>query len=173
MNNYLKMTFFASVLFLALFTISSASAQYYTYTPASSGYADITDTVSYNEDVIGENRGFSLAHKSTVPRTSVIRGCDYYDWTSNYRKCQRTAYYKGYEEDYYGYSDSQRYDNYRAYYDQDKAVDKAFKTYQQSSKQQFQLESQRLNLRHQRNYGGYGYGYGRYGGGYSSYRWGW
>ena len=170
MKNYLKMTLLLAAILLFLPKITSA--QYYTYTPASSSYTDITDSVSYNEDVIGENRGFSLTHSSIVPRTSVIRGCDYYDWTSNYRKCQRTAYYNGYTEDYYGYSDSQRYDNYRAPYDQDKALQSAFKTFQQDSNNQYKLESQRLNLRYQRYSGSYGSGYTRYGG-YSSYSWGW
>ena len=173
MRNHLKMTLLTGVILLSLFLISQTSAQYYTYTPASSAYTDITDSVSYNEDVIGEKKGFSLTHKSTVPRTSVIRGCDYYDWTSNYRKCRRTAYYNDYEEDYYGYSDSQRYNNYRANYDQDKALDKAFKTFQQDSNNQYKLDSQRLNLKYQRRYGGYGYGYGYSGARYSSYRWGW
>ena len=166
---------FAGVFLLSILSISEqASAQYsapqyYTYTTASSGYADITDTVSYNEDIVGENRGFSLRHTSSVPRTSVIRGCDYYDWTSNYRKCRRTAYYDGASEDYYGYSDSRRYDDYRAYYDQDKAVQQAFKTFQQDSNNQYKLESQRLNLRYQRYNGHRTYGYGDY----SRYRWGW
>ena len=103
MKNHLKMTLLSAVFLFALFLISQVSAQYYTYTPASSSYTDITDSVSYSEDIAGENRGFSLRHTSTVPRTSMIRGCDYYDWTSNYRKCQRTAYYNGYTEDSYGY----------------------------------------------------------------------
>ncbi len=171
MNNYSKMTLFVGVIFLAVSSIAQVSAQYYTYTPASSAYTDVTDSVSYFEDIVGENRGFSLTHKSTVPRTSVIQGCDYYDWTSDYRKCRRTAYYNGYTQDYYGYSDSQRYDNYRANYDQDKAVQQAFKTFQKDSDNQFKLDSQRLNLRYQRRYGGYGYGYS--GARYSSYRWGW
>ena len=133
MKNHLKMTLLAGVILLALLSVSQASAiaQYYTYMPASSGYTAITDDVSYSEDIVGENRGFSLTHKSSMPRTSVIRGCDYYDWTSDYRKCRRTAYYNGYEEDYYGYTDSRSYDDYRAYYDQDKALQQAFKTFQQ------------------------------------------
>jgi len=170
MKNYLKMTLLTGAILLALFSTAQASAQYYTYTPASSAYTDITDSVSYNEDIVGENKGFSLTHKSTVPRTSVIRGCDYYDWTSDYRKCRRTAYYNGYTEDSYGYSDT-RYENYRANYDQDKAVQQAFKTFQQDSNNQYKLESQRLNLKYQRRYGGYGYGYS--GARYTSYRWGW
>lgn len=171
MKNYLKMTLFSAAILIVLFSLSQASAQYYyTYSPASSAYADITDTVSYAEDIRGEDRGFTLTHKSSVPRRDIIRGCDYYDWTSNYRKCRRTAYYAGYEEDYYSYSDSNRYDDYRAYYDQDKAVEQAFKTFQKDSENQFKLDSQRLTLRYQRRYG---YRYGGYGSGYARYRFGW
>ena|SRR3989338_6445442 len=172
MKNHLKMTLLAGVILLALLSVSNASAisQYYTYTPASSGYTDISETVSYAEDIAGENRGFSLRHSSTVPRTSMIRGCDYYDWTSDYRKCRRTAYYNGYTEDSYGYSDS--YNNYRANYDQDKAVQLAFKTFQQDSQAQIRFESEKQRLKYQRRYGGYGYGYSSYGG-YGRMRWGW
>lgn len=173
MKNYLKMTLFAGLFVLSILAISQASAQYYTYTPASSGYTDITDTVSYNEDLQGDNRGFSLRHTSTVPRTEVIRGCDYYDWTSNYRKCRRSSSYRedGYYENYgYNNYDRYHYDNFRAPYNQDRAVDLAFKTYQQSSKQRYQLDSQALNLRYQRSRS---YGYGGYGSGYARYSWGW
>lgn len=164
MKNYLKMTLILGILFLSVLSLSNTSAQY-SYSPASSSYTDITDTVSYNEDVLGENRGFSVRHTSTVPRNQVISGCDYYDWTSNYRKCRRTSRYNDYDEDRYSYSiyDRYHYDNFRAPYNQDEATKLAFKTYQQSSKQQFQLESQRLNLRERRRYGyGYGSGYARY-----------
>ncbi len=162
MKNYLKMTLFVGLFLLSILSISSHA---YAYSPASSSYTDITDTVSYNEDILGENRGFSVKHSSTVPRNQVISGCDYYDWTSNYRKCGRTSRYNdNYYEDDYSYSiyDRYHYDNYRAPYNQDKAVDLAFKTYQKSVEQQTKLESQRINLRERRRYGGYSSGYARY-----------
>lgn len=164
------MTLFAGLFILSILAVSSVNAQSYTYSPASSAYTDITDTVAYSEDVIGENRGFSVRHTSTVPRNQVISGCDYYDWTSNYRKCGRTSKYNDYYEDDYSYSiyDRYHYDNYRAPYNQDEATKLAFKTYQQSSKQQYQLESQRITARNNRRFG-----YGGYGSGYSRYRFGW
>ena len=164
MKNYLKMTLLLGILLLSVLSISHASAQYYTYTPASISYTDISDTISYTEDVIGENRGFSVKHTSTVPRNEVIRGCDYYDWTSNYRKCRRTSKYSNYDDYSYSIYDRYHYDNYRAPYNQDKTADLAFKTYQQSSKQQHQLEMKRLDLRynHRYRYCGYGSGYARY-----------
>ena len=164
MNNYLRMTLLLSVVlaFSALFVSAYPS---YSYTPAYNGYAQVSNSFSYTE---GDN-GFAIDQSSNVPRTDVVQGCDYYDWTADFRKCRQTAYYNGYREDSYSYdSDSHYYDNFRAYYDQDKAIKEAFKTYQQSSKQQYQLESQRLNLRYQRSYG-----YGGYGSGYARYSWGW
>lgn len=161
MNNYSKMTLVVFSALSLMFLASFASA-YQPYT-----YRDVSETISYNEDLAGENRGFSLMHKSSMPRTNPLVGCDYYDWTSDFRKCRHTAYYNGYSEDYYGYSNN---DDSRAYYDQDKALKEAFKTYQQSSKQQFQLESQRINMAQRRySYGGYGYGYS----GARYYRYGW
>lgn len=162
MKNYLKMTMFVFSVLLLLLSVSYVGA-YPSYT-----YTDVSETVSYSEDLEGGNRGFNLMHKSSMPRTNPSIGCDYYDWTSDFRKCRRTAYYNGYSEDYYGYN-SVNSDN-RAYYDQDKALRDAFKTYQQSSKQQYQLESKRLDLANRRyGYGGYGYGYF----GASYYRYGW
>ncbi len=172
MKNHLKMTLLIGLFVLSVLSLSNTSAQY-SYSPASSSYTDISDTVSYNEDVIGENRGFSVRHTSTVPRNQVISGCDYYDWTSNYRKCGRTSRYNdNYYQDDYSYSiyDRHHYDNFRAPYNQDEATKLAFKTYQQSSKQQYQLESQRINLRERRRSG---YGYGGYGSGYARYSFGW
>ena len=157
---------FAGIFILSILAANQASAisQYYTYSPASSSYVDITDTVSYNEDVIGENRGFSLKRTSTAPRSSVVRGCDYYDWTSNYRKCGNTAKYSdSYIESYsYDNYDKYHYDNFRAYYDQDKALELSFKTFQKSTEQQTKLETLRINSRNNRRYGGYGSGYARY-----------
>src|SRR3989344_4091577 len=159
MRNYSKMTLSVfSALFLLL--LASFASAYPSYT-----YTDVSETISYSEDLEGGNRGFTLKHTSSVPRTNPSIGCDYYDWTSDFRKCRHTAYYNGYTEDYYGYSNN---DDSRTYYDQDKALKEAFKTYQQSSKQQYQLESQRINMA-QRRYGGYGYGYS----GARYYRYGW
>ena len=170
MKNYLKMTLFTGFLVMSILAISQSSAmmQYYTYTPASSSYTDVVDSVSYSEDLQGDNRGFALEHTSTVPRNEMINGCDYYDWSSNFRRCRRTAQYNDRYTDTYSYDtyDRYHYDNFRAYYDQDKALKEAFKTYQQSSKQKYQLDSQAINLRYQRRNGGYGSGYGRY-------RWSW
>ncbi len=165
MKNYLKMTLFAGLFILSILAISNVQAQSYTYSPASSSYTDITDSVSYNEDIIGENRGFSIKHTSTVPRDQVISGCDYYDWTSDYRKCRRTSRYNNnnYKEDYsYSIYDRYHYDNYRAPYNQDKAVELSFKTFQKSTEQQTKLETLRINSRNNRRYGGYGSGYSRY-----------
>lgn len=164
MRNYLKMTLtIFGLMFLSSFFLSNVSAgySYNTYT-----YTDVSDTILYSEDLYGENRGFSLTHKSSVPRTNPSVGCDYYDWTYDLRKCKKTAYHNGYREDYYSYYNKVDLDYYRAPYDQDKALKEAFKTYQQSSKQQYQLESQRINLAQRRNYG-YGYSGARY------YRYGW
>ena len=149
---------FSALSFLLLASFASA---YPSYT-----YTDVSETISYSEDLEGGNRGFNLMHKSSMPRTNPAIGCDYYDWTSDFRKCRRTAYYNGYMMEDYSYSNN--VDN-RAYYDQDKALKEAFKTYQQSSKQQYQLESQRINMQQRRySYGGYGYGYSG-----TIYRYGW
>ncbi len=155
MKSYLKITLFSTIIFLTIFISSQTSAiiQSYTYSPASSSYTDISDTFSYNENVAGNNRGFNIKHTSTIPRNEVIKGCDYYDWTSNFRKCKQTAKYNGYTEN-----------NLKNPYNIDKTISEAFRTYQQSSRQQYQLESQNANSRHR--YGGYGYGY-------QNYRWGW
>ncbi|MBS3081672.1 hypothetical protein J4416_01880 [Candidatus Pacearchaeota archaeon] len=166
MKNYVKGLLFAFVALILLSFVSSVSA-YPTYS-----YMDVSESVSYNEDLNGLDRGFSLKHTNSVPRTNPVIGCDYYDWTSDFRKCRRTAYYGGYTEDYYGYVSGNN--NLNSPYDQDKALRDAFKTYQQSSKQQYQLESKRLDLANRRYYGGYGYG--GYGYGYSGaryYRYGW
>lgn len=154
MNNLLKKTLFSAIILL---TTLSAISQSYAYTPASSSYTDISDTFSYNEDITGNNRGFNIKHTSTLPRNEIIKGCDYYDWTSNYRKCKQTAKYNGYTES-----------NTKKSYNMDKTINEAFRTYQQSSRQQYQLESQSTNSRNR--YGGHGYGYY---GGYGRYTWGW
>jgi|SRR3989344_7113619 len=161
MRNYSKMTLSVfSALFLLL--LASFASAYPSYT-----YTDVSETISYSEDLEGGNRGFTLKHTSSVPRTNPSIGCDYYDWTSDFRKCRRTAYYNGYSEDYYGYSNNNI--NNGAYYNQDKDSRDAFKTFQQSSKQQYQLESQRINMQQRRyGYGGYGYGYSG-----TRYRYGW
>ena len=164
MNNYLKMTLFVfSLLFLVL-PVSYVSAYPNSYT-----YMDVSNTVSYTEDLEGGARGFSLKNTHPVSRMNSAIGCDYYDWTSDFRKCRRTAYYNGYSEDYYSYVNGNNDNSNIAYYDQDKALKEAFRTYQQSSKQQYQLESQRLSLANSRYYGGYGYGYS--GIRYSRYGW--
>ncbi len=149
MKNRLKIILFSTLMLLTIFLTSQTIA----YTPASSSYTDISDTFSYNEDVIGENRGFNIKHTSTIPRNELIKGCDYYDWTSNFRKCKQTAKYNGYVES-----------NTKKSYNMDKTISEAFRTYQQSSRQQFQLESKKSNSRY--NYGGHGYGY-------RNYHWGW
>ncbi len=155
MKSYLKITLFSAIVVLTIFISSQTSAiiQAYTYTPASSSYTDISDTFSYSENVVGNNKGFNIKRTSTIPRSEVIKGCDYYDWTSNFRKCKQTAKYKGYTED-----------NLKKSYNMDRPISEAFRTYQQSSRQQYQLEIQNANSRHQ--YNGYGYGY-------QIYRWGW
>jgi hypothetical protein len=170
MKNYLKMTLLLGILFLSILSISSVNAQSYTYSPASNAYTYVSNTISYSEDIQGENRGFSLRQSSSVQRNEVIKGCDYYDWTSNYRKCRKTSERNRYSYDDYNYNiyDRYHYDNFRANYDQDKALKEAFKTYQQSSKQQYQLESQRIKTRNNRKYS-----YGGYGSGYTRYSWGW
>jgi hypothetical protein len=163
MKNYSKMTL---VLLSFLFLLALVSNVHADYNYNSYTYTDVSDTVSYSEDLDGFNRGFSLRHTSSVPRTNSIVGCDYYDWTYDLRKCKKTAYYNGYREDYYSYSNKIDLDYYRAPYNQDQALKEAFRTYQQSSKQQYQLESQRINFA-QRRYYGYGYSGARY------YRFGW
>ena len=86
MRNYSKMTLAVfSALFLLL--LASLTSAYPSYT-----YTDVSETISYSEDLEGGNRGFTLKHTSSVPRTNPSIGCDYYDWTSDFRKCRRTAY---------------------------------------------------------------------------------
>lgn len=166
MRDYLKMTMFVFASLILLASLADA------YSYSNYRNMDVSQSVSYDEDIEGGNRGFTLKHTSSVPRTNPIIGCDYYDWTSDFRKCRRTAYYNGYSEDYYGYVYGNNND-YRSPYNQDAALKDAFKTFQQSSKQQFQLESKRIDSVNRRyyGYGGYGYGYGYYGAGY--YRYGW
>ncbi len=156
MKSYLKITLFSAIFVLAILNSSQTSAiiQAYTYTPASSSYTEISDTFSYNEKVVGDNKGFNVKHTSTIPRNEIVKGCDYYDWTSNFRKCKQTAKYNGYTED-----------NFKRNYNIDRTINEAFRTYQQSSRQQYQLESQKANLKYQYSYGYYN-GYGRY-------TWGW
>ncbi len=152
MKSYLKITLFSTIILLIIFLTSQTSAitQSYTYSPASSAYTSKSDTFSYNEDVTGNDRGFNVKRTSTIPRNDVIKGCDYYDWTSNFRKCKQTTKYNG--------------DNTKKNNNMDKTISEAFRTYQQSSRQQYQLESQSANSRNR--YGGHGYGY-------QNYRWGW
>lgn len=155
MNNYVKVMLF--IFATALLFATQVSA--YSY----NSYTD-TNSFSYSEDLGGANRGFTIMHSTSMPRTNPSIGCDYYDWTSDFRKCRRTAYYDGHIEDYYAYYDG--YYNHNNY-DEEKVVKEAFKTYQQSSKQQYQLESKRLDSMNKR----YGYGSGYSGVRY--YRYGW
>ena len=169
MKNYLKMTLFmSSLLLLALSLTHPTSAySYNSYT-----YMDVSNTVSYSESLDAGSRGFTLTNTHPVSRTNPIIGCDYYDWTSDFRKCRRTAIYNGYSQDYYGYvSGNNNPQADAAAYNQDAAVKEAFKTYQQSSKQQYQLESQRISLANSRYYGYGGYGSGYSGARYYSYGW--
>src|SRR3989344_3077892 len=155
MKNYSKpLLFILSIIFL----VSLASSVFaYSNNPfASYTYTDVSDSVSYSEDLFGESRGFALKYQHSVPRTNPSIGCDYYDWTSDFRKCKVTAYYSGHYEEYYDYT---RGNDYNSNYDKDKALKEAFKTYQQSSKQEYQLESKRIDTMNRRRYGGYGSGY--------------
>jgi len=155
MKNYLKMTL--GILFLVALFASHVSAGYdfdrYTYTDR------YDDTILYREDTSDGENGFTLTHRYSMPIRGYSYGCDYHDHTVNQRKCARSAYYGGYDTDY----------SYRPSYDGDKALQQAFRTYQQSAKYEYQLESQRIKMMDRRYYGGHGYGYS----GARYYRYGW
>ncbi|MBS3083762.1 hypothetical protein J4423_03085 [Candidatus Pacearchaeota archaeon] len=165
MRNYLKMTLFVfSALFLLLLA-SFASA----YPSNINTYTD-RDTFSYNENVDGNNRGFSLAFtdRDSVPVRGYgyCKGYDYYDWSYGGKKCASSRYYDPYYADMPYYSDN-AYNNI----DHNTVLKDAFKTYRESKKQEAQLEAKRIALEERKrySYGGYGYGYS----GARYYRYGW
>ena len=68
MKNYVKGLLFAFVALILISFVSSVSA-YPTYS-----YMDVSESVSYNEDLNGLDRGFSLKHTNSVPRTNTVIG---------------------------------------------------------------------------------------------------
>src|SRR3989344_1119344 len=166
MKNYSKpLLFILSIIFL----VSLASSVFaYSNNPfASYTYTDVSDSVSYSEDLFGESRGFALNYKPSIPRTNPSIGCSYSVWTPEFRKCGISPYQGRHYERYYRYNNGNDYNNN---YDKDKALKEAFETHQQNSRQQYQLESQKSKQEYQlelkkieatnrRQYGGYGSGY--------------
>jgi len=139
---------------------------------------DISEKWIYQEDIVGEDRGFTLKHSFDVPRNT----CGFYDWSYKPKLCGN----------YLNIFPSTRADSYGGYgynrnrFDPDRLPLEAFKTFQADSQAQTQLEFEKERNRHRsfgfgysrsyvRGYGGYGYGSGSYGGysyprSYNSYR---
>ena len=128
-----------SVIFglIIIFSLAQAAATHATY--------DISDSWSYQEDISGENRGFSLTHKSTIPRNY---NCDFYDWTADGRNCAKNRYYNGYDNfnaDDFGYSLSSR--NQYSRYSRAQTlnpIDRAFNTFQADSQAEIEFQRQKI-----------------------------
>ncbi|MCH7568036.1 MAG: hypothetical protein IIA87_01310 [Nanoarchaeota archaeon] len=139
----LKILSILGIILLTVFTIviSLNSASAYSHS-----FFDLSDKIVFKEDIMGEDRGFSLRRSTQVPRLTVH---GYYDWS--YRP-----------DVLYPHSDRYRVS--------DRLALEAFKTFQQDSRDQNELE--RIKERNRFRYGSYfGYGYGSrgYGGYQSSY----
>ncbi|MDP4038960.1 MAG: hypothetical protein Q8P57_00035 [Candidatus Pacearchaeota archaeon] len=145
----IKSILFAPLFLLIIFSISFASSY---------SLFSTSESWSYNEDIAGENRGFSLTFKSTEPQ-STNAGCDYYDWSSDGRKCKATlALSKR------NYQISQGYTESKHEFDRDKAVSQAFVTFQKDSQKQLDLEIKKEDNRNRRTY---------FSGWYSNYWYSW
>ena len=144
MNKLKILTTFALLLLLVL-GINSVSA--YSHTTF-----EVSDRITYTEDIKGENRGFSLKRSSDVSRLTGPYG--YYDWS---------------------YRPNVNYPRSDSYRISDRLALQAFSTFQQDSQAQNRLELERERNRHRfgffgRRYGGYGYGgYGYSRSSYGSY----
>jgi hypothetical protein len=114
----------------------------------------VTETWSYNEDLKGGKRGFTLSYNSNIPaRHYPKQECEFYDWRYGSR-CNPSYY--NYPSYYYDEARSSR-GSYKSF-NEDKFVREAFRTYQQNS----------------RNVNPYGYSRGyssSYYGGYFYNRW--
>lgn len=92
-------------------------------------------TTIFKEDISGENRGFSLTQTTSIPRNSL--GCDYYDWSSDARFCQKTLRLTGKPQiNFYQINNNQDIQK------------EAFKTFQRDSQDQSRFELEKLKLRY-------------------------
>lgn len=143
------------VLFFLL--IANVSATHATY--------DISDSWSFQEDVFGENKGFTLTHKSTIPRNY---NCDFYDWTADGRKCAANRYYNGYQDPYADYSYSSynsRNSRYSSRTSSAQPINQAFNTFRADSQAATDFEIKKMIIKKTTSrYSYYGrgivYGYG-------------
>ena len=142
--NKLKLFTLFGLVAISILTLNAVSA----YNHAT---FQLSDSITYNEDIIGEDRGFSLRRTADVSR-KTIHG--YYDWS--YRP-----------KDVF-------YPDQNSYRISDRLALEGFRTFQQDSRDQSKID---LEIERNRNryfgYGGYrSYGYGGYYGGYGGYGYG-
>ena len=116
----------------------------------SHGTFDISEKWKYNEDIIGEDRGFTFKHSLDLPRNT----CGYYDWSAKPKVCFDALHF------------------FPRTKDPDRIVLEAFRTFQQDSSAQNAIELEREKRRFSffsYRYPNYGYGYGYYGSYYPRY----
>ena len=70
-----KLTILA-VLTLILFLVASLNA----VSAYSHSFIKLSDSLTFNEDILGEDRGFNLKRSIDVPRKTIY---GYYDWSAN------------------------------------------------------------------------------------------
>jgi hypothetical protein len=145
--NMYKKALFTIPIFLVL-SLSLASAF---------SFSDIFESFTFSEDIQGENRGFSVTYSTNLPKQNSISGCNYYDWTSDGRKCKKTLSHTNQRA--IDFSNDAYFDA-RHSYNRDKAYDNAFRTFQRDSQLQLQNERARERERNRNRYSNFGYSYG-------------
>ncbi len=109
----------STIFILSAIVIVLISASVSAYHAASSRQSE---TFAYTEDMKGRIRGFTITHTSSDSDNS---NCDYYGRSYDDIRCRRNMRYSMYDPDYR---------SYYSQYNEDRAINQAFQTFQQNSR---------------------------------------